>query len=350
MDEELAAEEALAKMKEKESAEKKRQKRRENEKRQKEIVRQQLNMGTPMEIGMEQEGDSMFRLKNVEKAGDSALKQISKGKMNIVVEEDKDDKDFDMGDVPEFDASDDEEKDMLERELDAQYDQYTEMKIQRDAKFKAKRARQELDDGDWTGFSDREESDDENVVMHDQSDDSDDEEEEEGPSSLTKKMDGADVKTDSGLTKRAAMFFDQDLFAEVSEDDGEEEEEEEDAEAEETFQGFSDDEDVDMEDAIPKADDGFETEDEDGFEVVKTPKGKGEAAWNADDEPMKNGRPGKKLFFHRIPCFQLTLLPHNRHRHHHRRGHDSRSTARFRRKVHLRSCRRQFQQVLFPRS
>lgn len=305
MDEELAAEEALTRMKEKESAEKKRQKRKENEKRQKEIVRQQLNMGTPMEIGMEQEGDSMFRLKNVEKAGGSALKQISKGKMNIVVEEDKDDKDFDMGDVPEFDASDDEEKDRLEQELDAQYDQYTEMKVQRDAKFKAKRARQELDDGDWTGFSDREESDDENVVMHDQSDDSDDDEE-EGPSSLTRKMDGAETKTESGLTKRAAMFFDQDLFAEVSEGD-DEEEDEEDAEAEETFQGFSDNEDVDMEDAEPKADDGFETEDEDGFEVVKTPKGTGEAAWNAEDEPMKNGRPGKNPFFLSYPLLHANV-------------------------------------------
>lgn len=120
MDEELETEEALQKMKEKETAEKKRLKRKENEKKQKEIVRLQLNMGTPMEIGMEQEGDSMFRLKNVEKAGSNALTAIQKGKMNIVVEEEKD-KEFDMGDVPRFDDSEDEEANRLDEELDAMY-------------------------------------------------------------------------------------------------------------------------------------------------------------------------------------------------------------------------------------
>lgn len=121
MDEELETEEALQRMKDKEAAEKKRLKRKENERKQKEIVRLQLNMGTPMEIGMEQEGDAMFKLKNVEKVGTNALKAIQKGKMNVIVEEDKGDKDIDMGDAPRFDDSEDEEADRLDAELDAMY-------------------------------------------------------------------------------------------------------------------------------------------------------------------------------------------------------------------------------------
>lgn len=173
------------------------------------------------------------------------------------------------------------------------YEQYTERKIQADAKFKAKRARQELDDGEWTGFSDKEESDDENVVMHDQSSDDESDDEEE-PKSLVRKLDGQDEKTANGLTKRAAMFFDQDVFADISEDDGAEEDEEESGE-EEDFAGFSDnDGDVAMEDAAE--DDGFETEEEDdGFEVVKNSQND---SWDADDEPMKNGRPGMLLRIH----------------------------------------------------
>lgn len=73
MDEELKIQEELQAMRDRENAKRKREKRRENEKKQKEIVRMQMNMMAPMDIGMEQEGpmgpDSMFNLKAVDKAG-----------------------------------------------------------------------------------------------------------------------------------------------------------------------------------------------------------------------------------------------------------------------------------------
>lgn len=116
MDEELQIEQDLELLKRKESAEKKRARRRENEKKQKEIVRLQLHMTTPMEIGQEQQWDSMFGLKPVDKAG--ALGEIVKGKMNVVIEEDdKKRKDLDMGDS-EVDDTEDEEADRMEAELD----------------------------------------------------------------------------------------------------------------------------------------------------------------------------------------------------------------------------------------
>lgn len=114
MDEELQIEEDLQRLREKESGEKKRAKRRENERKQKEIVRLQLHMTTPMEIGQEQHWDSMFGLKVVDKAG--ALENVAKGKMNVVVEEDdRKRKDLDMGDAEEVT---DDEADRLEEELD----------------------------------------------------------------------------------------------------------------------------------------------------------------------------------------------------------------------------------------
>lgn len=205
------------------------------------------------------------------------------------------------------------------------YEQYTERKIQSDAKFKAKRARQELDDGEWAGFSEQEESDDENVVMHDQSSD-DESDDEEGPKSLVRKLDGQDEKTAEGLTKRAALFFDQDVFADISEDDGADEDEDEESEEDDEFAGFSDEDgDITMEDAEDAADDGFETEEEDdGFEVVKAPKN--DSNWDADDEPMKNGRPGKK----KLPTFFvfMPMLTAHRHRHHYCGSHDARTAAR----------------------
>lgn len=117
MDEELQIEADLQRLKEKDTAEKKRAKRRENERKQREIVRLQLHMTTPMEIGQEQHWDSMFGLKPVDKAG--ALETVAKGKMNVVVEEDdRKRKDLDMGDAEVEEEVDDEEADRLEEELD----------------------------------------------------------------------------------------------------------------------------------------------------------------------------------------------------------------------------------------
>jgi AdoMet-dependent rRNA methyltransferase SPB1 len=127
MDEEMQMEGDLARLRERESKEKKKAKRKENEKKQKEVVRMQLHMGTPMEIGMEQGGEAMFGLKMVDKAGPGALARMAKGKMNMVIKEDdatSKNKDIYMGELfaaTGKDDSDDETANRLEEELDVLY-------------------------------------------------------------------------------------------------------------------------------------------------------------------------------------------------------------------------------------
>jgi AdoMet-dependent rRNA methyltransferase SPB1 len=155
MDEELKIQEELQALSEKESSRKKRERRRENEKKQKEIIRMQLHMTAPTEIGLEQAGPngegSMFGLKTVDKSG--AVDKIAKGKMAILTEADtrKDqDSGFGSGDT---DEESDDEQDRLDRELDSLYEQYQDRKSDADAKFRAKKARKEHEDDEWEGFS-----------------------------------------------------------------------------------------------------------------------------------------------------------------------------------------------------
>jgi AdoMet-dependent rRNA methyltransferase SPB1 len=289
MDEEMEIQNEMERLKDQDSKRKKKQRRQENERKQKEIVRLQMNMTTPFEIGMEQTGpqgdDSMFVLKQIDKAG--ALSKIARGKMATVVEREKDESE-------EEEVSDDEE-DRLERELDAMYGEYVEQKSARDAKYRAKRARKEDEDGEWHGFSDdnKEESSDEELVQDQDSDSSEDEE--EAPQQLITDLD-RDTNTKNGLTKRAARFFDQDIFKGI---DGLEEPEEADNE----------DSGIDVDDvkevapapkpaqqapiqkakpSIPppqNADDS--SDDENGIEEVR----RDETQWEHDNVPMRNGRP-----------------------------------------------------------
>lgn len=122
MDEDERTMNELGQMHERESQEKKRLKRRANEQKQKEIVRMQLHMMAPTEIGLEQVGpageDSMFALKTIDKAG--ALNKVTKGKMNMIIEtEDEKTRKYHV------DSSDDEEDEVsagrLEEELEAMY-------------------------------------------------------------------------------------------------------------------------------------------------------------------------------------------------------------------------------------
>merc|ERR1711977_621764 len=154
MDEELKIQEELQALSEKESGKRKRERRRENEKKQREIIRMQLHMTVPTEIGLEQAGPngegSMFGLKAIDKAG--SVDKIAKGKMAVLTEADRE--------------SDDEE-DQLDRELDSLYNQYQERKSDADAKFRAKKARKEHEDGDWEGFSAGEEASDDDKLEED---------------------------------------------------------------------------------------------------------------------------------------------------------------------------------------
>ncbi|KAK4250237.1 Spb1 C-terminal domain-containing protein [Corynascus novoguineensis] len=220
MDEELKIQEELQRIKDKESAKKKKERRKENEKKQKEIVRMQMNMTTPMDIGMEQEGprggDSMFRLKSIDQT--EALRRIAKGKMAMITEaEAKKDRDSGIGPSGETDDESDEELDRLERELDNMYDDYKERKAAADAKYRAKKARQEHGDDEWEGVSasEKEDSDDDDEVLEEEdSDGSDAEERGDTSKPLLRDLDNT-PQDGAGLSKRAHRFFNQEIFQSI---------------------------------------------------------------------------------------------------------------------------------------
>ncbi|PVI04755.1 hypothetical protein DM02DRAFT_651464 [Periconia macrospinosa] len=291
MDEEMQIQEEMERLKDLDSKKKKKARRQENERKQKEIVRMQMNMTTPFEIGMEQSGpqgdDSMFVLKNIDKAG--ALSKIARGKMATVVEKEKT---TESGDEEEIT---DDEEDQLERELDSMYSEYVEQKSARDAKYRAKRARKEDEDGEWHGFSDsnKEESSDEELVEDEDSDWSD-EDDVEAPKSLITDLE-RDGTTKGGLTKRAARFFDQDLFKGI---DGLEEEVDGDDSGIDVEEDAEEDSPAPQPKAAavkktkvtvsPQEDEGSsEEQEDDAIEEVA----RDETQWEQDDTPMRNGRP-----------------------------------------------------------
>ncbi|OTB18085.1 hypothetical protein K445DRAFT_314898 [Daldinia sp. EC12] len=294
MDEELKIQEELQALKDKDSAKKKRERRKENEKKQKEIVRMQLHMVAPMDIGMEQAGpagpDSMFALKPIDKHG--AVNKIAKGKMAILNEADaRKDRDSGIGSSGETDDEEDEEEDRLERELDSMYDQYRERKAESDAKYRAKKARQEHDDEEWEGVSaDEQQSSDDGELDEDSSDDSDDDD--SGPSRpLLTDLDNQPGGS-GGLSKRATNFFSQDIFKDipgileepadkmdVDEDDSPKvttTKEKQKAKKEKSKQAKVE--------ASPESED-----DEDGFEVVKQQHQDIEERWEDEDKRRPDG-------------------------------------------------------------
>lgn len=205
MDEEMKIQEEMQRLKDQTDTKKKKEKRKENERKRKEIVRMQMNMTTPNEIGVDQAAiygqDSMFALKNVDKTGEP--RKFAKGKMHSVVPK-ADDDNAQVSD----EAESDDEADNLEGQLDAMYEDFQERKKAADAKYRAKRARKEHDDN-FEGFSDRDEDDvssEDDVVRNEDSDSSDDDEE---GSSLDAR---GPQKVSNGLSARAANFFEQDIF------------------------------------------------------------------------------------------------------------------------------------------
>jgi AdoMet-dependent rRNA methyltransferase SPB1 len=301
MDEEMQIQEDLERMKDNESKKKRKERKKENEKKAKETIRMQMNMTAPMDLGLEQAGpvgdDGMFALKTVDKAG--ATNQIAKGKMHTLVEKEERQPEIEE----EYDS--DSDGDALERMLDDMYDQYQERKSTNDAKFRAKRARQEHEDGEWHGFSEQEDdsSDDGEELVDDDSDDSSDEDEdEEGPKSLVNKLE-SNAKTSAGLTRRAQMFFDQDIFKGI---DGLDIEEDEDSGIEieddsdpvptkpEPVEAPKIEKKKKQEEAPVEADEDSDTDmdSDDGFEVVKDGEEE-ESDWEegADNTKPKDARP-----------------------------------------------------------
>lgn len=308
MDEELKIQEELQQLKDKESTKKKREKRKENERKQKEVVRMQLNMTAPMDIGLEQSGptgeDAIFALKAIDKT--DAMVRITKGKMAVVGESDpKKDRDSGIGSSGETDDETDEEEDRLERELDSMYDQYRERKAEADAKYRAKRAREDRGDDEWEGLSasEHEESDASDVLEEDSSDDSDAEEPLPAEQPLLRDLDQSSSGPPDGLSKRARSFFNQDIFKDIP------------GLLDEPAEVIGEVMDHDEEDGIASKENSApvkvprgtvrKTQDSDsgesddgGFEIVKAPK---EDDWEEQDRRRADGKLGMAAQYFR-PC------------------------------------------------
>ncbi|KAF4430302.1 SPB1-required for ribosome synthesis methylase [Fusarium acutatum] len=215
MDEELKIQEELQNMKDRENAKRKREKRKENERKQREVVRMQLNMSTPFDIGLEESGPigegAMFSLKKVDKT--DAMRRLNRGKMIVPTQAIQKEADSGLGSSGETDDESDAEEDRLERELESMYDQYKERKAEVDAKYRAKKARKNFGDDEWDGLS-GEEADEKDDSSDLEEDDSSSDEDEDPPEGLVRDLDSS--KGTNGLSKRATAFFNQDIFSGIS--------------------------------------------------------------------------------------------------------------------------------------
>ena len=194
MDEELRIQEELQKLRDQENSRKKKERRKENERKQKELIRLQMHMTTPYDIGLEQEGPNgdgaMFNLKFANKA-DSVTRVVA-GNMDVVDEESE------TSEGADSELESDGDGDRLDQELESLYESYQQRKEDNDAKQRAKRARKQRETDDFEGFSGSESGDA-----------SDDNTESEGVLPLRPST------AVEGLSNRAAMFFDQDIFQDL---------------------------------------------------------------------------------------------------------------------------------------
>ncbi|CAH2353684.1 adoMet-dependent rRNA methyltransferase Spb1p [[Candida] railenensis] len=208
----------LQKLSEKQKQKQKRLKKNSNEAKQKEIQRMQMNMLTDMNIGIEAAqlgSESLFNLKLAEKSGQ--LDELARGKKKMIFsnEEIMRDNDIHIGDDVEVEENSADEIDELEDQLDDMYNSYQERRAERDANYRAKKLRGDVDDEGWDGIKDENEENEEeeeakDYEMEEDSDSDDDEH-------ITKLI--AEKKID-GLSRGAKVFFASDsIFGELGDDE-----------------------------------------------------------------------------------------------------------------------------------
>lgn len=201
LDPELQIQKDLEALKDASSTRKKKERRRENERKRKEIVRLQMHMQTPMEIGIEHAsagmGSGVFSLKTADSA--DAVGHLSKGIMPIPVAREK-------SPSPKTDSSSDEDEDRLEAELDEDYERYLQRMEEISSKQRAKRARQEYEKEDWDGFDD---GDDQDLREEPESGSDSDSDSDESTKYNALHSKGT---AEHSLTRDAQAFFEQDLF------------------------------------------------------------------------------------------------------------------------------------------
>ncbi|KAG8730533.1 AdoMet-dependent rRNA methyltransferase spb1, partial [Ceratobasidium sp. 423] len=275
VDEEQQIEDELQRLTTESAARAKRDRRRANEKRTRTIMRMQLQMTAPLDIGMDFKDDALKG--DVFDLGEADGRKVDDESGSESESEEKD-----KGGREEI-LEDDSEDDGLEEELDGLYDRYRERLAERDLKFKAKEARRKDESREeWGGIKkDEDASEDEDsdegeggwdatqAAKDDDDESSSDDGEgsssEEEPAVVKKRKieKGAKLITKFEepkvkASKAAQVWFSQDLFKGVADnvEDGEESEEGEEEERDE------DEESEGEEDATPS------DEDEDDFEIV----------------------------------------------------------------------------------
>ncbi|GAA5886605.1 hypothetical protein JCM5296_005347 [Sporobolomyces johnsonii] len=246
IDEEEQITEELERLSRTELLRKRRERRRANEKKAREVQRMQLNMVTPMDIGLErQDGvddSDVFDLGEVE---GGKVRQGVKG--GVLASDDEAESDEEaapkkgampeaaMGDAEEDeedeDVSDDERRTRrLEESLDILYESYQQSKLERDHKHKVKEQRRKAEaaeGGEWRGIkeddrdsdegSDDSDIDDDPAPAPESDDDSSDEDEDAtvapaGKGKLITKLDKSKVLSGDAKSRQAAMWFDQPAF------------------------------------------------------------------------------------------------------------------------------------------
>ncbi|ABN67503.1 AdoMet-dependent rRNA methyltransferase SPB1 (2'-O-ribose RNA methyltransferase) (S-adenosyl-L-methionine-dependent methyltransferase) [Scheffersomyces stipitis CBS 6054] len=195
----------------------KRAKKNANESKQKEIVRNQMNMLTDMNIGIEAAqigSESLFNLKTAEKTGQ--LDKLAKGKKRMVFNDEEIAKGNDIHvDEDAENVATDDELDELEAQLDDMYNSYQERKAERDANYRAKKARGDVDDEAWDGIRSEDEDEDANLEERDYEMDSESESDSDDDEHIRLIAD----KKKEGLSKNAKVFFASDsIFGELTDD------------------------------------------------------------------------------------------------------------------------------------
>ncbi|CCF50856.1 hypothetical protein NDA11_006651 [Ustilago hordei] len=159
MDEDDQIDDELVRLNEEAARKARKERRRKNEMRQKKILKMQLQMTTPMDIGMDVMDDQLgagngdiFDIGSGEKVSKKAAMQqadLSDDESETIVSSHDDD-----DDDPEVRAK------RLDAEMDALYDEFKTKQSERDAKFRAKQARlKDAKNDSWHGIKDDDEED-----------------------------------------------------------------------------------------------------------------------------------------------------------------------------------------------
>ncbi|EST08925.1 Ribosomal RNA methyltransferase Spb1, domain of unknown function DUF3381 [Kalmanozyma brasiliensis GHG001] len=361
MDEDDQIDDEIARLNEEAARKARKERRRKNEIRQKKILKMQLQMTTPMDIGMDvmddQLGagnDDMFDINSGERVSRKAAIQEA----NI--------SDDESDTISASHSADDDDPEArakrLDAEMDALYDEFKQKQSERDAKFRAKEARlKDAKNDSWHGIKDDDEEDeDDEANMSDESEggyhvvqrrkeqeetfDSDDEEDEEDERlereamQQTKKRKRDIVVADPEIpeakpskrslvnslvsdseisaqqSREASIWFDNPLFKdlELDQQDAEEQlegdEDDEDAWEEEEDDSEEGEEEVDSDEEYVSAS-GSEQE-EDDFEVV--PQDQQEDAipdeeWDLDGEDEEAGKQ-KRIRDHGLATAEAVAL------------------------------------------